>query len=500
MNQEILRMEQITVASPGGMLLDHTWINCFRGEIIALLGLNDSGKTCMMRVLIGDCPDYSGKVWIDEQPVRISSGSDARRRGIFLIRRSFSLIPEMSVAENIFLVHPKGYPFFISSKKQNCQAREILSRFGIDLSQKKPAGDLTYYQKFMVELCRAAIKNPRIVIIDGILSRFSGSEIAHVESIFRQLTGSGVSLILVDHHLMPATTLCNRLFVLRGGRNAGCFTRKHISKSAIFSQMIGSPARPFDTLEVPEHPAAPSARQLDFHHISVDSVWKDISFQVGSGEILGLINIDDPDGFIWRKLFLGGAVLSAGCILVNGKPLDLFPERSPYNTGIALMMEPFYLFPALSLSENIVLPAMRRNSKALGVLNMPELKYLVDELSSGYISDEDFQNSFLKVVKPNRLLERQVSLCKILSADPDYLVVVNPTHGLDTPSKQRIYDDLLSIKRRGRGILLQSTSIDDLTSVCDRLIIIQNERLAECPSGSDRQNFIEEYGRYLSEI
>lgn len=499
MNEEILRMEQISVTNDGAKILDNTWINLFRGEIVGLLGLNDSGKSCMMRVLTGACPDYTGKIWVEEQPVKISSRLEARRHGIFLIPRSLSLVPDMNITENIFLILQKDRFFVINHKKQHKQAKEILSRFQITLNERQMVRELTYYQKFLVEICKVAVQKPKIVIVDGILSRFSITEIEHAAKIFRILTRAGISLILIDHRLMPITALCSRIFVLRRGCNAGISAKKCFSESLIFSQMVGAPTRLPDILEISGHSSRLSDRQMEFRHVSADSVWTDISFRVRCGEILGLINIDDPDGSTWRKLLFGESALFRGSISVNGEAIPLPFRKDARRRRIGLVMEPFYLFQALSLRENIVLPAMAPTSRPFGVMDAPQLKYLVNELASCYISDQEFESSFFQHKKINALLERETNICKVLSGNPDYVIFVNPTQNLDAPSKHRLYQDILSIKQHGKGILLQSASIDDLISVCDRLVIIKNTRLIECSSKISKQNFMEEYGRCLSE-
>lgn len=501
MHKEILRMEQISVVQNETKVLENTWINLFQGEVIGLLGLNDSGKSCMMHVLTGLCPDYAGKIFIDEKLTAISSASDAQSCGIFLIQRSLSLISDLTVSENIFFVRQSHQSFILNSKKRKSMAKEVLSWLNIKIEENLIIEQLTYYQKFLVELCKMVVRQPKIIIIDGILSGFSKADINEINNIFSILSKKGISIILIDHRLKPITILCERIFVLRLGRTVGSLTRDHFSESEIFSQMIGFSSRKpiIQKLGTP-YRIAPDT-QLEIRHVCLTDVWDDVSFCVHSGEIVGLIDIDDPPGSIFQKIFLGEAVPESGSILIDGVPLNFSNKNKNYIGNIGFVTESFYMFRGLSIKENIVLPAMRQKSNHLGVMNLSELKYIANELISEYISGNDFERLLFKHGKVNRLFKKKISICEALANDPKCIIFINPTQNIDIASKEDIYKDIISIKQKGKGILVISSSIDDLISVCDRIIIIKNTRLQESLSfaGISTSAFIEKYGKYLSE-
>jgi ABC-type sugar transport system ATPase subunit len=190
MPKEILRMEAIGVTQDGNEVLKNAWMNLFEGEILGMLGLNDSGKSAMLGVLAGYYHDYAGKIFLDENMRDIPTCQTAANQGIVLIQRGLSLFPNLSVTENIFITRGKRQSFIIRGRAQKAEARKLLSKMGVVVDETAIVSRLTYYQRFLIELCRAVNHKARIIAIDGILSDFSKKETEKVKTIFSMLSAA----------------------------------------------------------------------------------------------------------------------------------------------------------------------------------------------------------------------------------------------------------------------------------------------------------------------
>jgi ABC-type sugar transport system ATPase subunit len=296
--------------------------------------------------------------------------------------------------------------------------------------------------------------------------------------------------------------LCARVFVLKLGRTVGTLTQAFFSESVIFSQMIGyQGTKPI--AQKAEMPASEASHTyLEFKDVSCGNSLKKVSFGIRSGEALGIVDLDDPCGAVFFDLLSGKAQPGTGNIYIDGQPLCSSGKAKSAHIPVGFVMEPFFLFPNFTLEENIIFPIMSQKSKLAGILDSPELKYLASEYISSYIPCGGFEKKSYAVNNISSFIKRKMNICRALSRDPKCLIFINPTQYIDLTLKQEIYRDINSLKQFGKSILVISPSVDDLISVCDRVIILGEGRIKEILPFSriETDNLIRAYGECLSDF
>ncbi len=472
MVKEILRIECAITNSNTGKNSVQSKLNVFSGEIIGIIGMNNAGKTELAQGICGAVPFRRVRMYLEEREVFISSIEMGRREGIYYFSQTSSLISEFSVWKN-FQLNLKDKKVLINNVSAKKHCKEIIEMLGIKVDVSDRVEILSQKDKLLVEVAKAVYSEAKILVFDDILNTFPETVLEEFEILFRTLTSLHMGIILVDNSIRYLKRFCQRLFVMRGGRTVAILNRFEMDENDIISYMMGT----MTVRKREEHYSETVKKDfplLEFRNIAVEPALRGMSFYVFERELVGILNMNGSSGeIIWR--ILQGSIMSheyAGRIFLRGVETSFSSTEHAVNQGIAVMQKSAPFFCNLSLEENILLPALKRESKMGVILNMKELKYRAHELMTEYIIgyrgiviDEDD-------IMHDRVIRQKISLCRLLSTRPQLVVLKNPTQGMDMTSREIFLDDIRGLKEKDIAALIISSDINELLDLCKRILFV----------------------------
>jgi len=471
MRTEILRMECISKTFPGVKVLNNVNINVFKGEVLALIGANGAGKSSLMKILAGIYTKDNGRIFFDEKEVEIKSPRDAQRLGISVIHQGLNLIPNLSVAENIFLGNEKRHELFFIDKKQVYKsATKLLDRVELKVDANVLVDCLSIAQRQLVGIARVLATNPSLIIMDEPTSSLTERETGILRKIIFKLKEEGVSIIFISHKLKEALEVADRITVLRDGVSMGTYSKMECNEEMLISLMVGSD---FEE-KTPECTGIIGEEILRVENISTKNLLKDVSFVLRKGEILGFAGLLGSGRTELMNVIFGIAPKSSGVISIKGnrkeiqKPLDaiknkmgLVPEDRNLQ-GLILNM---------SIKENISLPSRQRVSYR-GIINFRMesflARYYMQKLMVKAV-DEDEEVGNLSGGN-----QQKVVVSKWLAIKPEILILDEPTKGIDVGVKKEIHQTIRKLAKEGTGIILVSSELEEILAMSDRILVMHD--------------------------
>ncbi|SHG25136.1 monosaccharide ABC transporter ATP-binding protein, CUT2 family (TC 3.A.1.2.-) [Kaistia soli DSM 19436] len=473
-----LELKQISKRYGGVAALTGVDFSVYPGEIQAVLGENGAGKSTLIKIASGVTDPTEGEVLVEGKPVRFRSPTEAMRAGVVCVFQELSLLPEMTVADNLSIIDPPKWLGLIDAKGQRERARALLKRVGCeDVHPLELVRDLPLSRRQMVEIAKALGRNPRILILDEATSALTADDVERVYGIIRDLKASGVGILYVSHRMREIEALADTATVFRNGRKIETFTKGARSVDAIIEMMIGREV----THQYPEKPDPSTDKPVAL--AAANLAWgreiQDISFNLRKGEIVGLGGLD---GQGQRELLLAlfGVLRGvSGTVAVDGKPLLLDGPRRAMHAPL-----PMALIPEDRKTEGLMLPMSVRDNMTLAAL---------PHLAGRFGVDRDKENAAvqsmvdrLRVKTPDMLApvsalsggnQQKVVLAKWLMTEPGIILLNDPTRGIDVGTKQEIYRLMRELANQGAAILFYSTDYAELIGCCDRVLVIYGGRI-----------------------
>ena len=442
------------------------------GESHALVGENGAGKSTLMRILAGIYPEYEGEYFLDGQPVRFQTPAEALHRGIGMIHQELSVIPELSVAENLFLGRQ---PFTrwgtIDWKKMNETAREELHNLGFDLDVTRPLGQFSLGTQQVVEVLSVILSGARVLIMDEPTSALSPGEVERLIQLIDDLRKQKRSIIYISHFLEEVMRVADRITVLRDGRKVATLERAETSKNQVISLILGreiNAALPEAVSKTHEHTL------LEVKDLNAD-VFHDISLKVDAGEIVGVYGAIGAGHFDLARAIFGMYRVDSGQIAVDGEPFPLNHKAShAISRGVAyatesrrkslLMDEPIY--------RNVTLPHLAR----MGLIPQAskELEMARPAVASVNVQPPDPLNPVGKLSGGN---QQKVAIARWLTVPPKVLIVSEPTRGMDVGAKSEVLSILLNLRNQDYAVLVVSSEPETVLAVSDRVIVMSRGKM-----------------------
>lgn len=475
--QEILRLERIMTESRGIKILTDARLNLFGGEVVGILGVNYSGKTALAGAICGFLPCTDGKIFFMENPVNISSITQARNMGIFYIQQKSSLIDGITVFDNFILSSSNQHMMIGSRQKREADIREVLSIFEAEnMELYETAKMLTEYEQLLVEVCKAILNGVKIIVFDNVLSGISLNIEDKVNRMLAHLADMDICVILIEAKYKYLKPWCDRIFVMRSGRTVGIFDR-YTEEDKIISLMMGYPTRLLAKKQGDSAAGFGKTELFVLEHIHTAKGLADLSFSAYEGEITGVLCLEKASQRALERLLEGKEKHYEGQIFYEGERYQSKGTDHALKKGIVFIRED-NLFLEAGLEENILMSAYKTTSRGI-LLNTSELKYQMTELTTKYFSE--YENLYKKAVDSleDWLFRKRIILCRGLAASPKFMIFVNPTVHSDFALKRSYYEDILSIKKWGVSGLILSTDLEELLALCDRIVIVQNGSVTE---------------------
>lgn len=475
MSDSYLRMVKISKSFPGVKALSQVDLEVRRGEVHALLGENGAGKSTLLKILAGAYTKDEGEIFIDEKKVEELTPKLAEDLGISIIYQEFTLLPHLSVAENIFLGRqPQKKAGLIDWKKCYGESKTLLKQVGLDIDPKTPVSQLKVAQQQMVEIAKALSKQAQLIIMDEPSAALTQKEIEHLFDVIETLKKRNVSVIYVSHHLEEIKKICDRLTVLRDGCYVGTAQVKDVEISDMIRMMVGRELADM----YPKAEVRIGDVVLNVRHLSTKDKLQDISLTVHRGEILGLAGLVGAGRTEFARAVFGADDIISGDIEINGKkvkirnPKDaihckvgLVPEDRK-NQGLVLMMD---------VKENNTLANLKKLQK-WGKLDLrKEVKAAENYRELLHIVTPGIHETVSNLSGGN---QQKVVLGKWLFADCNLLIIDEPTRGIDVGAKVEIYELIKDLVEKGMGILIISSEMQELIGICDRIMVMYEGQIS----------------------
>ncbi len=483
-----LSLRGISKRFPGVLANDNVSFDVKAGEIHALLGENGAGKSTLVKMIYGIMQPDAGEMFWNGQPVAIANPKAARRLGIGMVFQHFSLFEALSVLENIAL----GMDARIPQRELEGRIRQVMAQYGLKLDPHRIVSDLSVGERQRIEIVRALLLNPSLLIMDEPTSVLTPQEVEQLFVVLRQLAGEGCSILYISHKLHEIKALCETATILRGGRLVDtCDPRVETSRS-MAEKMIGG------SLKDIQKPASRTfgAEKLVVTELSMPGAGhfgvalKDVSFRVHSGEIFGIAGVAG-NGQNALLLALSGEVTTsdAQAIRIGGEEVGRLDAKARRLKGLATVPEErngHAAVPDFTLSDNSVLTGRDRLRLAIsGIIHPGRARKYTDEV----ISTFDVKATGTEAVAGSLSggnLQKYIMGREILQR-PDVLVVNQPTWGVDAGAAAAIRQALVDLAVAGSAIVVISQDLDELLELCDTLAVINEGRLSQAMtvSGAD---------------
>ncbi|HET6826378.1 MAG TPA: sugar ABC transporter ATP-binding protein, partial [Amnibacterium sp.] len=429
------------------------------GEVHALAGGNGAGKSTLMKIIQGVYQPSAGEIFVGGERVNITSIQDAKAAGIGMVFQEFSLVPSLTVAQNIFLGIEPLSGGFINDKESVRRTRAVLAEMEVDLDPKAEVGRLgtAYWQ--LTEIAKALAQNARVLIMDEPTASLARHETAALFALIERLKARGISIIYISHRMDEVYQVADRITVLRDGRKLFTSDLSQTSPAAIVEGIVGKKIEGELTYRPRERGAARQEVLLEARGLNAGPRVRDVSFTLHAGEIVGLAGLMGSGRTELARVLFGIDAIKRGEVLIRGKKVDLSSPDRAIAAGLALIPEDRRdqgLVLDHSVRENLLLPLLekiRRGPLLSGSAGR--------ELAASLI--KRFGVKVANPGRPVRLLsggnQQKVVLAKWLGTDPRILILDEPTAGVDIGTKSEILDRIRSLADEGRAVLIISSEL-----------------------------------------
>jgi len=471
----ILRMEAIVKAFQSVRALDRVDFDLRAGEIHALVGENGAGKSTLMNVLAGRFADYGGRIALFGREVRLTNPRQALALGIGVIYQELSVLGNLTVAENLLLGHePAGrLPGTLDRRALAARAKAILDELEFDLPLETKVASLSHARQCLVEIAHAIRKDVRLLVFDEPTASLGGDDVGRLFEVIRRLKARGIGIVYISHRLAELPLIADRVTVLRDGKVVGTHPIADCKISALSHMMLGREL----TEMFPPKRNTPGEVILKVRGLTRPGVFRDVSFDLREGEILGIAGlVGSGRTEIARAVF--GADRAAGRCDFLGRPMRRRSPRRCMARGIGMIQENRKRDGNItdsSVALNVGISVLDRLANAAGFLGPARLR----QSAARMIDRMD-----IRPRDPARLIQtlsggnqQKAILGRWLCRDPKVLILDEPTQGIDIGTKAQIYRLVMDLAAAGKGIILISSELFEIANLADRILVVREGRI-----------------------
>ena len=483
----LLRMAGISKRYGGVRALDGARLECARGRIHAVLGENGAGKSTLIKVLAGVVQPDAGTIELAGQPIVLRGPAAASRVGIVSVFQELSLLPDLSVADNIGIADPPRKWGMIDRRAQRRLAEDALARLGAgEIHPLALVRDLPLSRRQMVEIAKALARDPKLLILDEATSALTAADVASVFRVLQALRDQGLAIVFISHRMQEIAELADDCSVYRNGCHVATFVAGTRSPNEIIEMMIGrdyGSVFPPRSRRTPDEPPAPAALQVS--HLSWAGRLRDISFEIRPGEVVGLGGLDGQGQRDLLLALFGALTGVRGTIAVDGKPVTLSSPRSTDLPGGGIA-----LIPEDRKTEGLLLPMSVRDNLSFAAIDRFSRFGLIDRAGEDAAIAAMIQLLRIRadgVDGPVAALsggnQQKVVIGKWLMTRPRIILLNDPTRGIDVGTKQELYQLLHTLAAERAALLFYSTDYDELIGCCDRVLILYDGAIVNVLEG-----------------
>jgi ribose transport system ATP-binding protein len=470
---ELLRIEGIRKSFPGVVALDGVDFDLRRGEVHVLLGENGAGKSTLIKMLSGAYHPDEGRVLVDGEEVHIRGAQDAERLGIATIYQEFNLVPDLTVAENIFLGRQPRRLGMIDRKRMEADAEVLLKRVGVHVSPRARVRELGIARLQMVEIAKALSLNARVLIMDEPTAVLTSEEVYKLFAIVRRLREDGVGIVFITHHLEEIAALGDRVTVIRDGKSVGQVPAG-TPEDELVRLMVGRSIEQ----QYPRERGETGAALLKVEGLTRDGVFHDIGFEVHAGEVVGIAGLVGAGRTEVVRAVFGADPYDKGAVHVSGAALKGHDVGAAMAAGIGLIPEDRKgqgLVLDQSVEENLGLVTMRAATRA-GLVDLKGQREAAARIAEQLGVRMAGLHQHVRTLSGGN--QQKVVIGKWLLADTKVLILDEPTRGIDVGAKVEIYQLINELTSQGAAVLMISSDLPEVLGMSDRVLVMAQGRIA----------------------
>ncbi len=476
----ILEIQSVSKHFSGVYALKNIDMQIYPGEVTALLGENGAGKSTLMKIISGVYPSYEGEVTLNGETVHFQHPKEAAASGIVIIHQELSLIPYLTITENLFLGQEITNKLgLLDYKRMNRKAKELLLRLELDIDPTCAVSELRVGHQQLVEIARALLFNSRVLIMDEPTSAISNHEVELLFGIIKNLKKQGVAIVYISHKMKEVFELADRYVVLRDGQNVGSGRMKESTPDQLVKKMVGRQI----SASQKQTMVATNQEVLRVENLSLrlttsaKFLVQDVSFRLMKGEVLGISGLMGAGRTELLEAIFG---LHPGCttgqVWVEGKALKMDSVNHAISAGISLVPEDRKkqgLILQMNVAQNTSLANLKQVSR-VGFLR----KKAEDELGEAYTKklSTKVPDKHMEVQKLSGGNQQKVVIAKWLATHPKIILLDEPTRGIDIGAKTEIYSLIHELALQGMGVVVVSSELPEILAVSDRIMVLSNSK------------------------
>ncbi len=466
----ILQIKNISKSFSGIKVLDNISFPIEKGKVHALLGENGAGKSTLMKILVGLLQADKGEVLLKDEVISGLSVHAILGKGIAMIHQEIVMVPELSVAQNIFLGKESHRFTWLNETEINSKSKRILADLKLDISPKIKLKNLSIADRQMVEIAKAISNNAKIIIMDEPTSALSDKEVDILFGLIEKLKSQGIAIVYISHKMDEIFRISDTITVLRDGKLIITQKAEDLNHQTLIKLMVGrevSELFPSSSTELGE-------TLLSVKNLRRKNFFLDINFEVKAGEVLGLAGLVGAGRSEIVRAIGGLDKIDAGTIKIKGEIVNINSPSDAIKLGIGFVSEDrkaLGFVPQMTVKENISLSSLQRFSK-IGFVNTKEESVLTEN----FFDDLKIKASGLgqKLINLSGGNQQKVVIAKVLMSNPKIIILDEPTRGIDIGAKFEIYKLINTLKAKGLAIILISSEMPEILGLSDRILVISN--------------------------
>lgn len=469
----MLKMSNISKSFSGVPALQNFSIECYSGEVHVLMGENGAGKSTLLKILTGNYLADSGEIIIDGKPINIRNTANAIQHGIAMIYQEIHLCQGMSIAENIFRGRELKKGLFVDFAEMERQAQVLLDSLDMDIQSSAMVSELTIAQQQMVEIAGALSQNARILILDEATASLTDKEVQALFRTIRELTAKGVAIIYVSHRMNETFEIGNRVTILRDGQYIATRMVKDTTEDELIELMVG---RPLEKLFDHNKPVG-GETVLEVKHFCNKKL-QDVSISLRKGEILGFSGLVGAGRTELARAIFGLDPIDSGELVLEGQPVHIKNPQDAIDHHIALVPEDRKnagLVLINSVGFNLTLTVLKEFIRGPFVNEKKENQIIEQYRNSLSIKMASVEQEAGSLSGGN---QQKIVISKWLATKPKYLIMDEPTRGIDVGAKAEIYDLMFRLAREGMSILLISSDLPEIINLSSRVVVMHEGSVA----------------------
>lgn len=468
--QPILKLDNICKSFPGVRALYNAGLSVYPGKVMALMGENGAGKSTLMKILTGIYSKDSGSIHYQGQEVTFKNPKMSQLAGISIIHQELNIIPNLTIAENIFLGREFTNKFgSIDWKKMTTESEKLLKRLKIKHSPTTPVEQLSLGELQMIEIAKALSFDAKVIIMDEPTDALTDTETDALFNVIRELKQQNCGIVFISHRMQDIFTICDDVTVLRDGELIAERSLKEINEEQLIELMVGRKlSEQYPHIESPIGDTV-----LEVKNISGCGV-HNASFKLHRGEILGISGLMGAGRTELMKLIYGALPKTAGEVFLKQKQLSIHSPQDGLNNGIVYISEDRKgdgLVLGMSIKENMTLTALKQLTKHYSINHKAEKMTVNDFILLFNIKTPSMDQTIGLLSGGN---QQKVAIAKGLMTRPDVLILDEPTRGIDVGAKKEIYQLINKFKEEGMSIIIVSSDMPEIIGMSDRVLVMNN--------------------------